>query len=189
MTEPTCCNFPGCYALTASAEGSYCKWQRASALDERYLRSRHAAIPVTAVCGSPGSGKSSWVRKRAVRGDVIVDFDDLFMAVSGRALYDKPDCLFPFVAEARDAITARLLRPSDAGHAYIISGGANADYREKLVRELGCDVVVLEVPEAECIRRIAADQRRASCVQLWPPLVRRWWREYSRRPGDVIDAG
>ena len=137
------------------------------------------AIPVTAVCGPPGSGKSSYVQERAKWGDLVVDVDALYGAVSGLPLYEKPDVLLPLVMEARDALIARLSRPSQVRHAWVILGGARREDRARLTSR-GARAVVLEIEASECIRRIALDPRRSANWRLWEPLVREWWERYER---------
>ncbi|HHV61139.1 MAG TPA: AAA family ATPase [Firmicutes bacterium] len=136
------------------------------------------ATQVTLVCGPPGSGKTSYVREHARRGDLILDLDAIFMAISGLPWYDKPEELLPFAAEARDAILRRLERPSNVRRAWVIMSGAKRQERESLRQRLRAKVVMLDVPADECMRRIKQDERRAHQVEEWRGLVERWWREY-----------
>ena len=68
-----------------------------------------------------GVGKTTWVRKHMHRGDLVMDMDYLFEALSFLPHKDKPDELLPFVCEARDAVIQRLLRPSNVGRAFLIT--------------------------------------------------------------------
>ena len=140
---------------------------------------------VTIVCGPPGSGKTRYVREHAVRGDLILDVDALYMALSGLDWYDKPDELLPFVAEARDAVIRRLERPSEVKRAWVITTGAKKHERDALARRLRAKVVVLDVPAEECLRRIANDERRAHQLEKWHRLVDEWWREYEETESGV----
>lgn len=136
-------------------------------------------IPVTVVCGPPGSGKTTYVRERAEHGDLIVDLDAIYAALSGLDPYDKPDALLPFVLTARDAIIARLAQHSDVRHAWLITSGADATQRDQFAHQLGASVVVLDVDAAECLRRIEADPDRQG-KRPWARLVREWWETYRR---------
>ncbi len=137
------------------------------------------AVPVTLVAGPPGSGKTTWVAAHRTWGDLTVDVDALMQALSGLPPYEKPDALVPFALEARDAIMARLLRPSDVRHAWLIAGAAKAADRQRYA-EAGAHVVVLAVSAEECLRRIEADPTRTAVIALWRPLVERWWQDYQR---------
>ena len=147
-----------------------------------------STIPVTIVAGPPGAGKTSYVAERAKWGDLIVDVDALYHALSGLAWYEKPEVLLPFVCEARDAVLARLSRESEVRHAWIITAQADKDKLYSLRDTLGAGLIVLEVDALECIRRISRDERRADRVQQWRELVYSWWRKYGGR-GDKISSG
>lgn len=135
------------------------------------------AIPTTVICGPPGAGKTTWVGMRKNPGDLVVDMDALYHALSGLPWYEKPEILLPFVCEARDAVLRRLARKSDIRHAWVIASGARKADRDRY-RAGGAEVIVLETPIDQCLRRIMADSRRSAKAALWENLVRRWWRDY-----------
>lgn len=144
---------------------------------------------VIVVCGPPAAGKSTYVANRASVGDLVVDVDRIFEALSGQPYYDKPGALLPFVLAARDAVLSRLERPSPVGRAWIITGGADSRERERLERTFKAHVVVLETSTEECLRRLRQDPRRANRAGEWEPLIRDWWRLYTRRDrGDNVVA-
>ena len=148
------------------------------------------AVPVTVVCGPPGSGKTSYVEERRKWGDLTVDLDAIYQAITGLPMYETPLALLPFVTAARDALVDRLSRPApEVKRAWVIQGGARQEDRERY-QTRGASVVVLAVPEDECLRRISKDVRRSGGpdagvgkVARWQPLVERWWREYSTKDG------
>lgn len=137
---------------------------------------------VTIVAGSPGSGKTTWARQQMRWGDLVVDVDALYVALSGLTWYEKPQGLLPFVIEARDAVLARLQRPSDVAGAWVITSEADPEARRRLARQVNAkSIVVLETSANECLKRIANDDRRCENLQFWTEIVHRWWNEY--RPG------
>ncbi len=142
---------------------------------------------VVVAAGPPGAGKSTFIRSMFREGDLLVDVDRLFVALSGLEEYDKPGGLLPFAMEARDAVLRRLVRPSSVARAWVVAGAPTTGERDRLQRMLSAQVLVFETPAAECIRRIAADPRRAARAAQWEPLVRDWWTTYRRRAtGDVV---
>ena len=149
-----------------------------------HVRQERSMAPVTLVCGPPGSGKTTYVREHARPGDLIVDVDALWSAVSGLDWYDKPDALLPFVLAAREALIRRLAQANSIRHAWVITAGASSYDRDQYARRIGAHVVVLEVDADECLRRIATDARREARGSVWPGLVRDWWRDYQPRDGD-----
>lgn len=138
-----------------------------------------AQVQTTIVAGPPGGGKTSYVAERRQWGDLVVDVDALFAALSGMTWYEKPQVLVPFVMEARDAVIRRLARPSQARHAWIITGNPDLVDLETLASELGADLVVLPTEYTECIRRLYADERRNDKAQLWEPLIAQWFEKHA----------
>lgn len=108
---------------------------------------------VTVIRGLPGTGKTTWVQARAQRGDLIVDLDAIFAALSGLPLHDNPDELLPFACSARDAIYERLEKASDVRRAWIITSDPSAAV--VLAQRFGAELMVLECPELERQGRLA----------------------------------
>lgn len=135
------------------------------------------------ICGPPGSGKSSYVKKMARWGDLIVDTDEIYQAISGQPIYDKPESLLKLVFKVRDF----LIENSAGLNVYLITGGARRDDRDRMIDLLGgATVVVLETSYHECYRRISNDPRRRQKAVQWGPLIKKWWDAYERADGDVI---
>lgn len=142
---------------------------------------------VVVVTGPPGAGKAALVGSWFRAGDLIVDVDRLFTAISGLEIYEKPGALLGFALEARDALLRRLAKPSAVSRAWIIAGAPSSGERDRFERSLSAQVLVLETPTAECLKRLAKDPRRAGKVALLEPIVRDWWTVYRRRPkGDTL---
>jgi hypothetical protein len=59
---------------------------------------------VTIVCGPPGAGKSRYVLEHLHWGDLVLDIDTLFMALSGQVTYGKPVSLLKVVLRVRDTV-------------------------------------------------------------------------------------
>ena len=142
-------------------------------------------MEVTLVCGAVGSGKTYYVQEHSQRGDLVVDLDLLYMAISGLPMYDRPTELLPFALVARKAIVRRLMQPSIIQRAWVITSNPTLGRRYEYAA-VGARIVVLEVPADECIRRVQADERRAPSDTDWTALIRDWWARYKRRRGDVV---
>lgn len=142
-----------------------------------------APVPVTIVTGPPGAGKTTYVQQHAQWGDLILDVDALYSALSGLPWYEKPSALLPFVLDARDAVLNRLLRESELRQAWLITSEADQAELQRLKARYNARLLVLEVEPAECLRRITADPRRANLAHHWSSLIARWWETYtSTRP-------
>ncbi|MFH9957323.1 AAA family ATPase [Streptomyces roseolus] len=134
---------------------------------------RLTAAEVTLVCGPPCSGKTTYVREHAERGDLVVDWDALAQALGSPHPHDHPRSLVPFVAEARDAVVARLERRHDVARVWIIATAPRGSDRARLAPE-GARVVLLATDEDECVRRARQDGRPAGTIEA----VETWWRTY-----------
>lgn len=157
---------------------------------ERRGRLQRAVIPTTVVAGPPGSGKSTYVAERMQPGDLLLDVDALFVALSGLAMYDaRRTALLPFVMDARHAVLARLSRTSAARRAWVVTTESDARQLQRLVDDLGAALVVLAVPARDCIERIAADSRRGDTATNWPDVVERWWRDWRATGGETLAGG
>ena len=141
---------------------------------------------VTVVCGPPGSGKSTYVQRLMKRGDLLVDVDKLFQALSGLSTRDKPDILFPYVMEARDAILRKLDTPPADCTAWVIAAAPKAELRSKLAARYKARVILLLVNKEECAKRIREDTNRKGHQTSHVSLAHEWWKEYEPRVGDII---
>lgn len=164
---------------------------RKTAREKRRGRKRGKPVKTVLVCGPPGSGKTTYVNERKQWGDLVVDVDGLFVALTGGLdWYEKPAVLLPYVLDARDAVFDRLAQGDDElGRAWVITSEPDATKRQALARRLCGAVVVLAVSANECLRRISLDERRADKVDLWRSIVERWWSDYQPADGETVVGG
>lgn len=143
---------------------------------------------VTIVAGPPGAGKTTWVQQRMKWGDLIVDVDALFSALSALPWYEKPGELLPFVIEARDAVISLLQRrPNNVRAAWIITSEPSPSERAKLAQRIQAHaIVVLTTSATECLKRIANDERRAASAIAWSDVIHRWWELYKPAQGERV---
>jgi predicted kinase len=134
-------------------------------------------VPTTLIAGPPGSGKTTYAQQNARDGDLIIDVDRIFAALSGRQLHDHPEELLPFVLGAREGAEACLMNESELRHAWILRGAPSALDREYYAQR-GAEVIVLDVSADECLRRVMADPNRHQPKAHWEQLIVRWWENY-----------
>lgn len=109
------------------------------------------------VYGPPLSGKTTFVRDNMLRGDLVVDMDRLFQAVTLNGLYDKPDRLLTNVISVRDKLIEDIkYRKGGWLSAWIIGGYPQKSRREKLMADLGAEAVLMDVPRELCLERLAS---------------------------------
>lgn len=135
---------------------------------------------VVMVYGPPLSGKSSYVRARIKTGDMVIDYDQLFLAVSGKALYEKPNELLPNVqAMHRLLLDHCKTRYGKWTTAWVIGGYADRYKREKLSEELGAQLIKIEATKEECMKRLKEDRDRSKQIALWTGYIDKWFSEYT----------
>lgn len=130
------------------------------------------------IAGPPGSGKTTYAMQRMVQDDVLLDVDLLYVALSGRAMYDKPVSLLGLVLGVREFAVNWLAERGHYGDAYVITASGSRAEHERLRYLLDGELIVLEVNAAICKQRIANDPRRQG-QDIWPALVDEWWSEYT----------
>ena len=132
------------------------------------------------VWGAPLSGKSTYVQGVAKHGDLIVDIDNLWQAVSGRPKYEKPNRIKTNVFELHNQLLTMVAQR--AGHwntAYIVGGYALPIKREQLATRLGAECVYIDTTRQECEARLAMchDGRNKS---EWKKYIAEWWDIFDR---------
>ena len=140
------------------------------------------------VWGSPMSGKSAYVAEVAKYGDLILDIDNLWQAVSGRPRYEKPNRLKEVVFPLRDQLLAMIAnRRGYWQTAYIIGGYALPSERERLAERLGAECIHIDTSQAECMARLAMcnDGRKKS---EWEKHINDWWATYERFHSPPVPA-
>ena len=143
---------------------------------------------ITIVCGPPSSGKSAYVFKQARPGDLIVDLDLIWQALSGMPRNERPMELFPFVLAVRDELYRQLEKPNEIERAWIIAGLPTAKEREHLSKRLGGKIVLLKVQAEECMKRITNDGKRKDkdIERYWKPMIDKWWKLYEPSDKDEV---
>lgn len=132
------------------------------------------------VYGCPLSGKSSWVEGVHRPGDLVVDIDSIWQAVSGLERYKKPPALNAVVFAVRDNLMESVkMRRGRWQNAYIIGGYPLISERERLIRQLGARPVFISTGKEECMRRLEQDSSRDRAE--WSKYIDDWWRKYSPR--------
>lgn len=141
---------------------------------------------VTIVCGAPGSGKTTYAKSQMQEGDLIVDHDLLYQALSGLEYYNKPIELFPYVWAAWDTVIEELISRQDIYRAWVVACLPNGDDRETLAYRLNAKVILIESLEFACINRIEKDSRRNKQARYWEKIIHKWFKDYTPRNEDVV---
>lgn len=133
------------------------------------------------VYGSPLSGKTTWVNEVRNAGDLIIDMDNIWQAVSGCDRYEKPKRLNACVFGVRDYLLECVkYRRGKWLNAYVIGGYPLISERERLCKELRAREIFIDVSKEECINRLMniSDGRDK---EEWEKFIDDWWIKYAPR--------
>lgn len=132
------------------------------------------------VYGPPLSGKKTYVKENAERGDLIIDMDELYKAISFLPYYDKPNNLLQNVRGVYNQLLDNVkTRHGKWNNAYIIGGYADKYKREKILNDLGAELVFCNVSKEECLSRLeCVDDMRKYMKSEWKEYIERWFESY-----------
>ena len=140
--------------------------------EHRRFGNRHN---VYIVWGSPLSGKTSLVRDLMRYGDIVVDMDALWQALTLQPEYVKPNNVRFNVFAVRDNILDQIkTRYGQWYDAYIIGGYPEKYERERLANELGAELIYCEATKEECFERL----EKSNKPKAWLEYIEDWWEKY-----------
>jgi hypothetical protein len=132
------------------------------------------------VYGPPMSGKSTFVKHQMNRGDLIVDMDQLFAAVSMLPFYDKPDNLLSNVLGIHNQLIDNIrTRHGKWNNAWIIGGYADKYKRERLANDVGAELIFCNVSLEDCLNRLEQDEDRRYRKDEWQKYINKWFESFT----------
>lgn len=133
---------------------------------------------ITVVIGPPAAGKSTWVLERAKPSDIVIDFDRLAVALSGRGgdPHDHPGALGAVAKAARQAAIDVALRQAGDTDVYVIHSSPGRE-RMAQYRAMGAKVVTID-PGKDVVRERCKTQRPRRMFAV----IDEWYREQQGTP-------
>lgn len=130
------------------------------------------------VYGSPLSGKTSFVREAMSEGDLIIDMDNIWQAISGCDRYVKPQRLRSVAFSVRDNLLESVrYRRGKWFNAYVIQSLPYQAERERLADQLGARLIHIDTDKAECINRLyTCDDNRDR--NEWEKYIDDYWLQF-----------
>ena len=126
------------------------------------------------VYGSPCSGKNSYVNQLARRGDLIVDLDAIYQAISGCPLHWHSNSLKKNAFAVRDALIEQIRMRVGFWHdAFIIGGYPRKLQREQLAQKLGAELIFIDSTREHA--KLTALATRGTQGQEWCTYIDRWF--------------
>jgi hypothetical protein len=135
---------------------------------------------VSIVYGPPMSGKTTYIRQYMNRGDLVVDMDRLYEAVSLLPEYDKPDNLLSNVMGIHNQLIDNIkTRYGKWGSAWVVGGYADHYKRDQLANNLGAELIFCDVSKEECLSRLEVDEGRRCRKDEWIGYINKWFDRYT----------
>lgn len=132
------------------------------------------------VYGPPLSGKHEWVEQNLKDGELVINIDDLWMAVSGCRRYQKPGRLNAVVFQIhRDLMDAARTRLGKWNVCYIVGGYPLISERERICREYGAREIFLDTDKESCMSRA-----KELKLDGYDDFIEEWFRRY--RPAGSV---
>lgn len=137
------------------------------------------------IYGAPLSGKSTFVKENMQRGDLVLDIDRLWVALSEQDEYIKPNELKSVVFQARQTVLDSIkMRAGSWGTAWVIEGGALIGDRMRRIEALGAEPILIDTPKEECFKRLYSDETRQHVIEEWKGYINKWFEEY--QPDEIV---
>lgn len=131
------------------------------------------------VHGNACSGKTTFVNSVACKDDIIVDMDNLWMAISNNQRYEKPNRLKPVVFALRECLLDQIkMRNGNWFCAYIISSEPSPLSRKRMIQRLGVNEVIhIDTSEATCLKRLY-DNPDGRDINQWEQIIKDYSKSY-----------
>lgn len=132
------------------------------------------------VYGPPCSGKKSYVIEHMEAGDIVVDVDSIYEAITLLPRYDKPDILKYNVFAIRNALIDNIrTRYGGFRTAWIIGGYPRKAEREKLAKDLKANLIYMNADRDECVKRLdGCNDYRKEHKEDWITYIDKWFEEF-----------
>lgn len=132
------------------------------------------------VYGSPLSGKMAFVKQTLHRGDLIVNMDSLYTAISLLPEYDKPNNLLSNVIAVRNLLIDNIkTRYGKWNDAFVIGTYPDKYQREYTAAELGAELIFCDVSKEECISRLNEDEAKRLYKSEYKQYICDWFERYT----------
>lgn len=110
---------------------------------------------LTAVCGPPGSGKTTMVGKLRQPGDIVIDMDSIYAALTTLPYKEQERenaQIRGFMASVKNTLIKRAMEAKINTYVLFANTGATEEERGKLSKRFDC-IHVMTTDEKTCLER------------------------------------
>lgn len=132
------------------------------------------------VWGAPMSGKSTYVKENQLDGDLVVDIDRIWTALTGSTTkFDKPNELKSIVFVLyNELINQVIMRSGTWQNAWVIEGGSNSIKRMRLIETLGAESIYIDTSKEKCLERMRELSKVEPKAKGWEQFILKWFEDY-----------
>ena len=137
---------------------------------------------VYVVYGAPFAGKATYVTAVATRNDIIVDLERIHAAICVCGRYDKPDATKRAAFNIRDYLLDEIRTATPRRKwqdAYIIGTFPDRFDRDNFVRDYAAELVHIDTPKAECIKRARESIRNPQTSDAVVGWIEKYFARYT----------
>lgn len=130
------------------------------------------------IYGPPCSGKTTYVLNNKTDNDIVIDMDRLFEGITLLPRYNKPDkLLFNVISIQKTLIDNIKTRYGKWNNAWVIGGYADKYKRDRLAKDLGAELVLINTTKEECLNRLKCcnDGRN---IKEYSSYIEKWFNKY-----------
>lgn len=148
--------------------------------NKRHKRFGHNKKKVYVVFGCPCSGKTTYVKRYKERNDIIVCIDSIYAALSGVHDHNNPDSLFSNVMAVYNGLLDQVkTRYGKWSTAWVIGGFPDKYKREKIVNDLGAELIFCECSKEEALSRVFMDEHRRHIAAEYTGYIEKWFDSFT----------
>ncbi len=135
------------------------------------------------ITGSPCSGKTTFVKERVAKGDIVLDIDSIWETISGQPRYVKPKAISNLIFLIRREIKNYIQRSAfDAWrNAFIIESLPRAKEREdeaNKYKAFNVEVITMETTKEECLQRLKENPNGRN-IKEYESYIEDYFKNYS----------
>lgn len=131
------------------------------------------------VVGAPCSGKSSFVKNNATKDDLILDFDNIWEAISVNKRYDKSKRIKPIAFALRECLLEQIkMRSGSWVNCYVISTEPYVMNRKMLSDRIRADeTIFMDTKREECIKRLM-DEPQGRNIEEYTGFINNYYDNF-----------
>lgn len=132
------------------------------------------------VYGSPGSGKTTYVKEHKEYGDLVIDLDLIKQSISMEDKTEAPDNLLEYAKSIRDYLYTMIEQKNiQSKNVWIVAGLPKKDQRKRLAARLDAELIFIDSDVQTCIEHIMNDDERKD-KEKQVQLIDNWFGHYEK---------